>query len=330
MTRKTPRSFYVIALAAGTIGFGEFFIWLPSATSQVNPAFADQTGATNPVATPVAPEPDRRGPFAAFRNPRGGVFNFFKRASPGANTTAAPVAPSNPGISLSSMRADSQVVENFAPERVPVYPDDPQSAWWEINPHYAFARAQLEQKPMLLLFTGIWNSQAMSLSEEVFSTKSFNEYAKENLIICYLNYPRSITSAAPVLRDLKERFKVMGYPNVIFFNPNGDVERGIRGYRSGRPIDYFEELKSICRPILADVQAQKMVYAKRGFRTWTNFLGDTIFARFVEQDTLHVTLIDVRGNRWTLPINDLFPEDQLMVESFPAVPFIEPPKEEDQ
>lgn len=223
------------------------------------------------------------------------------------------------GVSVSPLRMDSRMIEVFRPERVKVFPDDPESAWWEINPHYAFDRAQREQKPLMLLFTGIWNDQAMALSQEVFSTKSFNEFVKENLVICYLNYERNITDNHDALRRIKEKFKVKGYPNVLLFNPNGEVEKGIRGYRKGRPVDYFNRLRASCLPILESIETQKKSLVKYGFRDWSNYMGKVIYARFLAHDGTHVRLQDASGQKWLVKLNDLAPPDQKLVESFPPV-----------
>ncbi len=231
------------------------------------------------------------------------------------------------GTTVSPERIDSHIMETVRPERVKVYPDDPESAWWEINPHFAFDRAQREQKPLLLLFTGIWNAQAMSLSQEVFSTRSFNEYVKENLVICYLSYEKNYTDTHEALRAIKEKFKVRGYPNIVIFNPNGEVERGIRGYRTGRPVDYFNELKSITSPVIESIKVQKAAKVREGYRDWSNYLGKEIFARFVQQDQTYVQLKDLSGTRWAFKINDLAPTDQKLVESFPPVAKIVLPTE---
>jgi hypothetical protein len=256
--------------------------------------------ATPPVAVPIGPD---------MANP--------PVAPPVLPASVVPTAPT--GATISEMQSQSRVIEDLAPERVQVFPDDPDSAWWEINPHFAFDRAQREQRPLMLLFTGIWNTQAMALSQEVFATKSFNNYVKENLVICYLNYPRNYSDAPDPLRKIKDRFKVRGYPNVLIFNPNGEVEKGIRGYRTGRPIDYFNQLVGACKPVLESIKVQKADLVKRGYRDWSNYLGKAIFARFVKHDQVKVVIEDASGQKWTIPINDLAPEDQKMVESFPAV-----------
>lgn len=257
------------------------------------------------VAAPVAP------------SPQAPAVPSVPMVAPAAVAPAAPQVPK--GATISQMQSDARIIEPERPERVPVYPDDPESAWWEINPHYAFDRAQREQKPLLLLFTGVWNPQAMALSQEVFSTKSFNEYVKENLVICYLSYPRNYTDAPDALRRLKDKFKVKGYPNVLIFNPNGEVERGIRGYRSGRPVDYFNQLVATCTPVLESIKVQRSQLVASGYRDWSNYLGKLIFAKFVQRDATHVILEDASGQRWTVPANDLAPDDQRLAESFPAV-----------
>ncbi len=285
------------------------------------PLAAQQGQAPPPVAVPVPPTDE----FAPGPEDETMPTSVPTPAAPpmASDLVAAPTGPmpvSLPtGPIVSETQSGGRIIEIEQPERVQVYPDDPDSAWWEINPHYAFERAQREQRPLLLLFTGVWNTQAMALSQEVFSTKSFNDYVKENLVICYLNYPRNFTDAPDALRRIKEKFQVRGYPNVLIFNPSGEVERGIRGYRTGRPIDYFNELTAACRPVLESIETQKARLVASGYRDWSNYLGKLIFAKFVERDPTHVVLVDASGQRWTVPLNDLAPDDQRLVESFPAV-----------
>jgi hypothetical protein len=236
---------------------------------------------------------------------------------PAAASPGTPALPTGPIATQEQSRG--RVVEIERPERYPLDPDDPESAWWEVNPSFAFLRARREQKPMLLLFTAVWNPQALALSEEVFATRSFHEYVKENLVICFLSYPRNYSDAPDALRRIKDKFKVKGYPNVLVFNPNGEVQRGMRGYRTGRPVDYFNQLVAACRPVLASVEEQRAELVARGYRDWSNYLGKLVFAKFVERDATHLVLLDAAGQRWTLPINDLAPDDQRMAESFPPV-----------
>lgn len=230
--------------------------------------------------------------------------------------------PAEPGqgARFGDERVDSRVVEEYEAEPVQVYPDDPESAWWEVNVRHAFARAQREMKPMLLLFTAAWRPEAMALSEEVFATKSFNNYVKENLVICFLSYPPPGGAEPPKSMEwAKKEFKVAGYPSVLIFNPNGEVVRSLRGYRKGRPVDYFNDLKAACAPALESIKQQKESLSRQGFREWRNGEGKGIFARFVKRDDLLMTLRDGRGQEWTIAIDQLREEDRKMARSFPRI-----------
>lgn len=275
----------------------------PRAMPVAAPAGQDEFATDSPGGGSVAPPPP------AMLTP---PLDFAPPAS-----TGGIKLPTGPMVSERTV--DSRLIEAQRPERIQVYRDDPDSAWWEINPHHAFDRAQREQRPLMLLFTADWNTQALALSQEVFATKSFNEYVKQNLVICYLNYPKNYTDAPDALRRIKEKFKVHGYPNVLIFNPNGEVGRGIRGYRTGRPVDYFNELVAACHPVLESIEVQKAELVRKGYRDWSNYLGKLVFARFVEHDPSHVILQDAAGQKWNVPINDLAPDDQRLVESFPGV-----------
>ncbi len=233
-------------------------------------------------------------------------------------TTPKP-GQSGDDTTLGEEQARSTILEGFTLRRVPVRPEDPDSAIWEANPHVAFALAQRLQRPLLLLFTADWNAKCLKLSEEVFSTKSFNEFAKEQVVICYLNYPRNRTDAPMSQRRWKEQFKVRGYPNLLVFNPEGEVVREITGYTPGKPVTYFNQLKSVVMPLIASVEERKAELRKRGFREWKNKKGTPLFARFVQRDEERVTLEGVNRKTWTVETATLADNDQALVNSFPAI-----------
>jgi len=268
-------------------------------------------GSSAPIPTAAPPITSTLPPQRAALPPQG---NQTMQVAPAPAVSGLPQ-----GVSVSEQLSRSREIVVERAERRAVYPEDPESAWWEINPSLAFARAQREQKPLLLLFTATWNTQAMSLSEEVFATKSFNEYVKNNLVICYIPFPRNPTDAHPAVRAIKDKFKVKGLPNTLIFNPNGEVHRGMTGYRSGRPVDYFNELRAACRPILESIANQRGTLVARGYRDWSSDQGKIIFADLVEHDQARVVLRDVPGQLWVTKISDLAPADQKLVESFPAV-----------
>ncbi|MEO0416717.1 MAG: thioredoxin fold domain-containing protein, partial [Verrucomicrobiota bacterium] len=259
--------------------------------------------------TPVEVGPGNPNPYLP-PNPEGDL-----RAEP----LAPPMPTQNGERNARGEIARIRKIEMPTLQRVQVYPDDPQSAWWEVFPREAFARAQREQKLMLLLFTKITDPRCLNLSKEVFATKSFNEYVKKNLVICYLNYPNDPSDAPRSMVDARRKFKSLGFPNVIIFNPNGEVERQIRGYTKGKPVTYFRKLEDACNPIIAEINEQKRSLERFGYRDWHNPEGKMIFAQFIKRDDLMLTLRDVRNQYWTLPITRLAETDQEMAKSFPPI-----------
>jgi thiol-disulfide isomerase/thioredoxin len=235
--------------------------------------------------------------------------------------SAVPVAPAAPpegGVRVSEEQTRAYAVGTSIPQRVPVRPDDPNSAMWEVDPRVAFAQAQREQKPLLLLFTADWNAKCLKLSEEVFSTKSFNEFARETAVICYLNFPRNQTDAPDLVREWKDRFKVMGFPNLLIFSPDGLVAREIGGYTVGKPATYFNQLKETTLPLVAEIEEKKATLRRKGYRNWKNKDGKILFAAFVRHGGGLVTLRGANEAQWTIETATLSPEDRQFVESFPA------------
>ena len=65
------------------------------------------------------------------------------------------------------------------------------AAGWDDNYEKALEKAKTEKKMVLLDFTGSdWCGWCMKLDKEVFSKKEFKDYAKENLVLVELDFPR--------------------------------------------------------------------------------------------------------------------------------------------
>jgi len=218
---------------------------------------------------------------------------------------------------------DLIIRSGIIPKAVPVQPSaptDPDSATWERNPHKAFAKAKAEQKPMLLLFTGQWNTICQTLSSEVFSSKTFNRYAKEKLVICFLDYPRNSLDVPDALRQLKKKFKVHGLPVLLIFDPDGHVIHQVTGYSTGRPVDYFNALKAVTDTQIADLTERRKRLINQGYREWSNTKGRAFFAQFVVRSESSITLKAPSGEKWKIKLDDLSPTDRLFAQSFPISP----------
>ncbi len=170
---------------------------------------------------------------------------------------------------------------------------------------------------MLLLFTAQWNTICQSLSTEVFASKTFNRYARKNLVICYLDYPRDPLDTPDALRRLKEKFQIHGFPVLLIFNPEGHVIHQVTGYRTGRPVDYFNALKAVTDSQISILTEKRRDLINRGYREWRNAAGGKFFAQFVQRDDTSITLKSPSGEKWTIEISKLSPSDQPYARSFP-------------
>src|ERR1700735_70587 len=78
-----------------------------------------------------------------------------------------------------------------------------------------FSKARKEGKPVLIDFFGIWCPPCNELDETVFETPSFLEKAKAFELL-------KIDADKESSWKLKNKFKIGGYPTVVFTNSEGD------------------------------------------------------------------------------------------------------------
>ncbi|MFN3872769.1 MAG: thioredoxin family protein [Ignavibacterium sp.] len=118
---------------------------------------------------------------------------------------------------------------------------------WETNLETALQKAQKENKTVLVNFTGSdWCIWCQRLNNEVFTQKEFEEFAKENLILVKIDFPKNIEQPMETKmynNQLAQRFGVEGFPTIFLLNKNGDVILQT-GYQPGGPINYVNHLKS--------------------------------------------------------------------------------------
>ena len=272
----------------------------------------------DPGVTPSAPMfgPHAGKVMAPTGNPAG--------AAPG--TTGLPAAGNRPllprqkisdglagGISEGTVRAYLVPETDLTPVQT-----EPGGAVWERNAALAFHKAKTLQRPLLLLFTAQWNNVCQQLSEEVFTSKSFNEFARDNCVICFVDYPQNINRATDSMIRVKKKYQIRGYPSLLVFDPDGNVVRQITGYRPGRPVGYFNKLHECVDPLAIHLEARKQKLIKQGYRDWTNSAGATVFAAFDSHNGEKVLVRGPANDRWIVPIPTLSAEDQALVRSFPT------------
>ena len=102
---------------------------------------------------------------------------------------------------------------------------------WLINYEEVYQQSIQFQQPIMANFTGSdWCGWCKKLKKAVFDTEVFKEWAKNNVILFELDYPRRTPQDPEIQkqnRDLQQAFGglVRGFPTVLYFN----IERTAEG-----------------------------------------------------------------------------------------------------
>ncbi|HUF62717.1 MAG TPA: thioredoxin family protein [Verrucomicrobiales bacterium] len=129
-------------------------------------------------------------------------------------------------------------------------PDANNKYEWLTDFKDASKRAREQNKAMLLDFTGSdWCGWCIRLKKEVFDEKEFQEYAKENLILVELDFPRTKELPGKVKEQneqLSQEYGIQGFPTIVLLDSRGKLV-GKTGYKEGGPQKYVEHLKELLK-----------------------------------------------------------------------------------
>lgn len=118
---------------------------------------------------------------------------------------------------------------------------------WLTDFEKAKAQAKKENKIVLLDFTGSdWCGYCMKLDKQVFSTKAFKEFAKENLVLVEVDFPakKKLSEAQKEANaQLKKEFQVQGYPTIVLVDPSGKKLGEFVGYGGDTPQGYIQKIE---------------------------------------------------------------------------------------
>jgi protein disulfide-isomerase len=87
----------------------------------------------------------------------------------------------------------------------------------------------------------------MRLQAEVFSQPEFAEYAKDNLVLLRVDFPRSQRLPAEVRQQnqaLAGKYGINGFPTIVVLNGDGKPV-GALGYVPGGPNAFISQLKKL-------------------------------------------------------------------------------------
>ena len=130
-----------------------------------------------------------------------------------------------------------------------------QELTWETDINKAIEVSKKTKKPLLLFFTGSdWCGWCIRLQNEVLKKPEFAKWAKDNVVLVELDFPRR-TPMKPELQkqnfELQQLFAVQGYPTIWLANvtlKDGKVnfeQLGKTGYVAGGPEAWIAGAKQI-------------------------------------------------------------------------------------
>jgi protein disulfide-isomerase len=113
------------------------------------------------------------------------------------------------------------------------------AATWTEDYASALATAKKEHKLLLLNFTGSdWCPWCKKFDAEIFSTKKFEDFAGDKLVLVMLDYPRERALSKEVVdrnAALQKKYGVEGFPTIIVLDSSEKVILKQEGYMEGGP-----------------------------------------------------------------------------------------------
>lgn len=117
---------------------------------------------------------------------------------------------------------------------------------WKTNLEEAIQLAKKENKTVLVNFTGSdWCRWCKKLSAEVFTQDEFAKYAKDNLVLVKLDFPRSIPQTNETKyynQSLAQKYGVQGFPTILILDGTGKL-LAKTGYQPGGAANYINHIK---------------------------------------------------------------------------------------
>lgn len=138
------------------------------------------------------------------------------------------------------------------------YAVEAQELVWHNNMDKAMEISKKSKKPLMLFFTGSdWCGWCIRLQKEVFKTAEFTTWAKDNVVLVELDFPRNTSKLTAEIQNqnsqLQQVFQVQGYPTVWLVNANKkdgktNFEKlGNTGYVAGGPTAWLAVANGIIK-----------------------------------------------------------------------------------
>jgi thioredoxin-related protein len=121
------------------------------------------------------------------------------------------------------------------------------SVEWHQDFFAALQRAEDTNRPILIKFTGSdWSVRCARWREMILGTPEFTLYARENLVLVELDFPRNLPQTTEVVQQnqvLEALFEVEEFPTFILLDPEGEEILRVFGVLPEDPDRFISWLK---------------------------------------------------------------------------------------
>lgn len=234
----------------------------------------------------------------------------------------------NPGVVLNPDEIvytdpDAENPQNVPSELSSLLSEGPQEGPWGQSYTETFKRAMRQEKPVLIWFTDSQNSvNCKMMSQELFNDGDFDKWASDTFVRLRVDnrvQGQGDDSQAVMdnesrrksyVKELKKRYKVLGNPTMIVLTPSSEVIGKYKGYLKGQANYKWGQLRQAA--VLAEKKHAKWKrkMEKKGYRTWRDPRGRTIFAKLVAYRDGNLVLVEPDGTRARTKERNLSPDDQ--------------------
>jgi thioredoxin-related protein len=109
--------------------------------------------------------------------------------------------------------------------------------------------ARASNKFLLLDFTGSdWCVWCKKFDKEILSQSQFQDYARENLVLVELDFPRTKPQSPELRRqnqELANQYQVQGFPTIVVLNGDGQKLWQYDGYFPDGPAAFIAQLEKL-------------------------------------------------------------------------------------
>lgn len=137
---------------------------------------------------------------------------------------------------------------------------------WTMDAPAALSLAKETQKPVFLCFTGSdWCGWCKLMDKNIFSTDTWKDYAKENMVLVWIDSPRDKTLVPEEIaarnKELCKQYKIEGYPTYVILSADGEEIGRLSASREYTPETFIKDYEKVLIKLRLEELLTAEVYA---------------------------------------------------------------------